>query len=86
MATALTVAKFTHGYRKQTVPKPPVLPACKNCRHLVYSAASISGSLRGELIFRKSYQRCILLNIRVLANCICNEHGFKHANGRDVQP
>lgn len=62
--------------------KPPVMPACKNCRHHTYDADDRWGA-RGEYL-EKSNRRCTQLNIRVTTRLVCDLHAFKHDDRRDA--
>ena len=62
--------------------KPPVMPACKNCRYFTYDAADRMGS-RGDYI-EKTKKRCTSLVIKVTSSLVCDQHEFRHADKRDV--
>lgn len=70
------------NYRRVVVPKPEILPACKNCRHFTYDSDDRL-NFRGEITFRKTRLRCAVLDVPVTNNCVCDSHDFCHADRRD---
>lgn len=70
------------NYRKVIVPKPEILPACKNCTHFAYDADDRE-NFKGEITFRKVRLHCVVLKTPVLNNCVCDEHDFYHADRSD---
>ncbi len=62
--------------------KPPVMPACKNCKHHSYDAGERMGA-KGEY-FEKTNRRCTQLVIKVTTRLVCDLHEFRHADHRDV--
>lgn len=70
------------NYRKVVVPKPEILPACKNCKHFAFDADDRQ-SFKGELTFWKIKLRCKVLRVSVLNNCVCDTHEFCYSDRRD---
>lgn len=62
--------------------KPPVMPACRNCKYFTYDACDRMG-MRGDYI-EKISKRCTLNEFNVTSNIVCDKHEFKHADKRDV--
>jgi len=70
------------NYRQVVVPKPEILPACKNCKHFRFDADDRQ-NFKGELTFRKIKLRCDFLKVPVLNNCVCDTHEFCYSDRRD---
>lgn len=70
------------NYRQVVVPKPEILPACKNCKHFRFDADDRQ-NFKGELTFRKIKLRCVVLKVSVLNNCVCDTHEFCYSDRRD---
>lgn len=62
--------------------KPPIMPACRNCKGFTYTASERCG-MRGDYI-EKIGKRCTINGIKVTSNVLCDLHGFKHNDHRDV--
>lgn len=62
--------------------KPPVMPACRNCKHFTYDAHDHMGA-RGHTV-EKVGKRCVINKFNVTSNVLCDLHEFRHADRRDV--
>lgn len=62
--------------------KPPVMPACRNCKHFTYDASDRIGA-RGPIV-EKIAKRCTLNDWNTTSNVLCDLHDFRHADRRDV--
>lgn len=61
--------------------KPPVMPACRNCKSFTYDAGDRMGA-RGMYI-EKTAKRCTLNEFNVTSNVVCDLHEFKYPDRRD---
>lgn len=62
--------------------KPPVMPACRNCKSFTYDASDRMGA-RGPIV-EKIAKRCTLNGWNTTSNVLCDLHEFRHADRRDV--
>lgn len=62
--------------------KPPVMPACRNCKNFIYDASDRMG-MRGPIV-EKIAKRCVANACKVTSNLLCDLHSFCYADKRDV--
>lgn len=62
--------------------KPPIMPACRNCKHFTYDACDRMG-MRSDYV-EKIGKRCTLNKFNVTSNIVCDLHEFKHHDKRDT--
>lgn len=68
------------NYRKAE--KPSIVAKCANCASFIYDADDREGP-RG-VYFEKTNKRCTLNCFSTTSGSVCDKHGFKHADKRDV--
>lgn len=71
------------NFRKAVIPKPPIIAACRNCKHFTYDTDDRYGS-RGILLMEKTRKRCPLNGFSVTSNSVCDKHEFKYEDQRDI--
>ncbi|OFJ46407.1 hypothetical protein BA896_021885 [Janthinobacterium lividum] len=62
--------------------KPPIMAACRNCKHFSYDASDRMGA-KGPIV-EKVGKFCTLNKFKTTSNVVCDGHEFRHADHRDI--
>lgn len=62
--------------------KPPVMPACRNCKQFTYDESERMGN--AGYTSEKIGKRCTINKFRTTSNVVCDLHEYRHADKRDV--